>query len=1213
MSKLNRIQNEIKQLEGGRFQKLCDIYLYRKRSLKNIVSLGSMEGTDKTTKGIPDTYFIDDQSGKYILVMYGTRKDATAKLEVDIKEAIEKTKINKKDIHEIICCHTSSNLTLVKDKELRDLAGSIELTLIGIDTLSHDFLQFKYQDIIKEFLGIVESTEQVWNIEQFISIHDKSKTNAPLNTFYISETHTIDELIEDLNHHQILLFSGVPGTGKTRRAIEVCKKLPSSSNVICVKSNSMPVYQDIKDALDSNSANYLFLDDANTITNFQAIVSLLKLEEFEQKLKIIITVRDYALLGIIDQLKSFNTKIQKVSLMNNEQIELLINSINKLSSSNLRKIINLSNNNPRIAVVAAIMAKDQNYGFIDNGKEILGSYYDQIIKENALSQIEKVSLFILSFKQKLNLTDQKSLEELLKFFKLDFENFLVSLNHLHHKELCDIFQDKAAKVSDQSLSDFVIIDFIANNKVFKVRDFFSSLFPKYSKEIIEILVLVNNFKSSNDWINYLTAEIRHVYNEVIDDIDKERFLTQYGVLIPIEALAYTNEKIQSTRCIEYQISQKEFKEEKRNNRVDDPIIKILCSLSHSERFNDAGMLLMEYLKKRQDKVYEVFSAVKSNFDIEDSWTSYFKKRFSILEVFFKQVNINELTALLIVNIAEEFLKFSGEKIISSIRGGVFSRFTLVDGEYLIRLHTKIFDMLFKVYNLKYIEVNNCIDKLLFNYPVYEVENDFLETVSSDLNCMGNLFLKDLNNLNCRQEAIVFKLYSEAKKLRLEPQPFFEYEQSVKQKIYKVFSSNFSDYRLDELDYEDTQKLRVKKLTGIFDEQANDLLWLVNVLAEYQSDELLNKYELEESLFLLYTELVIENKMKLLIALLNSEFNISNHYFDYYMEKLSFEEGKVTLNCVKKEVDESWYLSHLLTCKKVNNVMIKELVLFLNNLKNYEKINSFNILSFENYIKQDAIILDILMSKYSGGEISDRFFIPNYVSEEKADKIVDIVGYKELKRIHLDSFDGEYMDDSRTMFKRLLEEQDVDFINLFFDKLNVLRADFNLLKNDISLDLIWISEFAEEGIKRYLDFLIRKNRVIYVGVDPFLEEIFKANTERASEFIKSEVVNTEDENRLVNLYNLSLAIFEDEILLHLFELLKDKNINATFFEKLYLTMRTHSWSGSLAPLLDKEISFLNKLLDIFEGIKFISHSLVISIRIDSLKKEKEKELLSDYLR
>ncbi|RTK70808.1 hypothetical protein, partial [Enterococcus faecalis] len=92
-------------------------------------------------------------------------------------------------------------------------------------------------------------------------------------------------------------------------------------------------------------------------------------------------------------------------------------------------------------------------------------------------------------------------------------------------------------------------------------------------------------------------------------------------------------------------------------------------------------------------------------------------------------------------------------------------------------------------------------------------------------------------------------------------------------------------------------------------------------------------------------------------------------------------------------------------------------------------------------------------------------------------------------------------------------------------------------------------------------------------------ILKANTERASEFIKAEVLDTEDENRLVNLYNLSLEIFDDEILLHLFELLKDKAIDAPFFEKLNLTIRTNSWSGSLVPLLDKEINFLNSLLSI----------------------------------
>lgn len=194
VSKLNRIQNEIKQLEGGRFQNFCDVYLYRKRNWENIVSLGSMDGTDKTTKGIPDTYYFDDVSKTYILVMYGTRKDATAKLETDVREAIEKSKVNEKDIGEIICCHTSSNLTVEKDKELRSLAGSIKLTLIGIDTLSNDLLKFEYQDIVKDFLGILESTEQVWNLEQFISIHDKSKTSAPLDTTYIDEKHIIDRM-----------------------------------------------------------------------------------------------------------------------------------------------------------------------------------------------------------------------------------------------------------------------------------------------------------------------------------------------------------------------------------------------------------------------------------------------------------------------------------------------------------------------------------------------------------------------------------------------------------------------------------------------------------------------------------------------------------------------------------------------------------------------------------------------------------------------------------------------------------------------------------------------------------------------------------------------------------------------------------------------------------------------------------------------------------
>ena len=89
-------------------------------------------------------------------------------------------------------------------------------------------------------------------------------------------------------------------------------------------------------------------------------------------------------------------------------------------------------------------------------------------------------------------------------------------------------------------------------------------------------------------------------------------------------------------------------------------------------------------------------------------------------------------------------------------------------------------------------------------------------------------------------------------------------------------------------------------------------------------------------------------------------------------------------------------------------------------------------------------------------------------------------------------------------------------------------------------------------------------MIYVGVNEYLEKILKANMERALIFIRTEILSTEDKNRLLNLYKLSLEIFDDEVLVNLFKLLKDKNITDVFFKKLNLTVRTHSWSGSLVP-------------------------------------------------
>ena len=71
MSNVNSIQNAIMELEGGAFQKLFDAYLYKKYKFENIQTLGVQTGTNKPTKGTPDSYVLLE-SGEYILINYGS-------------------------------------------------------------------------------------------------------------------------------------------------------------------------------------------------------------------------------------------------------------------------------------------------------------------------------------------------------------------------------------------------------------------------------------------------------------------------------------------------------------------------------------------------------------------------------------------------------------------------------------------------------------------------------------------------------------------------------------------------------------------------------------------------------------------------------------------------------------------------------------------------------------------------------------------------------------------------------------------------------------------------------------------------------------------------------------------------------------------------------------------------------------------------------------
>lgn len=275
MAFINQIEMKIKELDGGTFQGLGDQYLIKKYHFSKPVALGSQEGTNKTTKGVPDTYF--KNNGKYVYVMYGTHKNVFKKLEGDIssvKEMITNTEIEYDKVERIICCHTSSNIRPDQMRQLEKLAQPYQLETIGINEIANDLTKIEFQFLAKEYLGISESTEQVWNIEDFIRIHDNSRTNAPISNAYIGDP---SKMIKNFDDIQVLLIADKPGTGKTRSAIEICKELDENRyNILCVKSNGQPVYMDIKRYLDSKKENIIFIDDINSVEDHNSVLSLLR-------------------------------------------------------------------------------------------------------------------------------------------------------------------------------------------------------------------------------------------------------------------------------------------------------------------------------------------------------------------------------------------------------------------------------------------------------------------------------------------------------------------------------------------------------------------------------------------------------------------------------------------------------------------------------------------------------------------------------------------------------------------------------------------------------------------------------------------------------------------------------------------------------------------------------------------------------------------------
>src|ERR1051326_2087651 len=225
MSKITQIEKALLEIDPARFQRLCDSYLVY-RGYDRINPIGLVIGADKVAQGTPDT-LIARSDGKYVFAEYSTQQEGLAgKFMGDLAKCFDegKTGIPVKRIHEIVLCHNS----ILKTAEVHKLGEEcrrhgVMLTTFGLGTIAHDLYQ-KYRGLAKDLLHVEVDTGQIVRAEEFVRAYNRSNFATSLDTTFRFREDEVTKVLTTLEDRDLAFVAGHAGVGKTRMALECCRR-----------------------------------------------------------------------------------------------------------------------------------------------------------------------------------------------------------------------------------------------------------------------------------------------------------------------------------------------------------------------------------------------------------------------------------------------------------------------------------------------------------------------------------------------------------------------------------------------------------------------------------------------------------------------------------------------------------------------------------------------------------------------------------------------------------------------------------------------------------------------------------------------------------------------------------------------------------------------------------------------------------------------------
>ena len=1230
MVKVKAIQQKILGLGGGEYQELMNAYLYKKHKYTNITCLGSEAGTSKTTPGIPDTY-VEMENGKYVLIMYGTvKKQSFDKIKTDFEDAFNEDKsfISEERIEKVICCYTSNNISIGQREKLKRIFKGKSVELIGIDDLSYD-LANNYQSIANAYLGIAVDSGQFYTIDEFIEKHDKKSTNAPINIDFV-ERNEKDEVLNSIEENDVVLIVGKAGTGKTKIAIEVCKEYISKNKkfkCLCIKNNGNDIYQDLIDYIDAKQDYLLFIDDINEMKIVKSFFDFVEDKKDCAKIKIVATIRDYLIDNVLGKISNYyEPKIYVLDKMEDEKIKQIVeNTFSIRNQKYQEKILEISNGNPRLAVLAAKGIREGKIETLNNVVDIFQKYYCPVIKENDLNEEDIKVLFIISLLGPINIENDNIINIITKF-GIEKDVFVDIIKKLNKLELVDYFEGKATKTSDQNFSNYIVYKTLIEDKLISISELIVKLYPQCFLKIIDAINMIDSIFYNVESGEYICSEIKELWSKE-PYLSDPRFLIYFYNVDRIKALKIIKNEIDSCKINKINLKELDFNKKKNYQKIDDKRIDILSSFKYGEYEDEAIDLLIEYYKKRPDLIMDFYFAFTANSGIdENSNTNKYAYEIKVIDKFMDAIKQNDEykfnLSYLLLKILADYLKYD-RQIAKRARKKMtinLIRIRFQNNEETYNFRKKVLETLNELY--KNDETKEIVDEILVNYDIYPSETEAKCIFEKDIENINKIFdmWKTPNLIEC---SILEDFEELCEKANIDiPIVIHKYNENLQYIMLKTLSGDRKYIKK----WEEAEANRKEKVISLIkDYEVKDYSMLFKSCKECEAfTERLNLYRISNSIIDIFIY-VVKNKNDDLIDIFN-EYIKNNAPFTIRPEVLIYNilqnnnEEKILKILLTNEYEKKYIFLNAFY-SVTNNIKDKYIENLLSLLDDQSKNDNVYLLDFNSLLKYEKIRSGTI-EKYceklielfpDNSFVLSKLFENIYALEQK--RIDDIINsfenidiledvYIAASNYHID-FDGS--------FGSSLLKKDENFIDKFIDNMD------NFSKNSSQTEKIisnmWLSDNYEHYIDRAYAILERKtfydfedNKLFYKDKNEIME--------KKEEWIKKYIENNSKEmDKMIKIFNVINNSFDSKKKSYILQFLS-LNKSIEDFKHIPLFTYFSSWTHSEIPLIEKKINYLENIKTDINGIDFIEHIEYINSIIEGLKREindiKIREYLEDYI-